>query len=60
MPQIDFHIDASLLGSIEKVGYQWKRILILLSDLVETSEVNAESEGAILFLDKQYRHAMWV
>ena len=49
MPQIDFHIDVSFPGSIEKVRYQWKWIPILLSDLIETSEVNAESEGAICY-----------
>ena len=58
MLQINFCIDASLPGSVEKVRYQWKRIPILLSDLIETSEVNTESEGAISFLDKQYRCAM--
>ena len=52
MLQINFRIDASFLGSIEEVGDQWKRIPILLSDLVETSEVYAKSEGAIPFLDK--------
>ena len=52
MLQINFHIDVSLLGSIEEVGDQWKWILIPLSDLVETSEVYAKSEGAIRFLDK--------
>ena len=58
MLQIDFHIDVSLPGGTEEVGYQWKQILILLCDLVETSEVNAELEGAIPFLDKQYRCAV--
>ena len=52
MPQIDFRIDASLPGSIEEVSDQRKRIPILLSDLVETSEVYTKSEGAIPFLDK--------
>ena len=58
MPQINFHIDASFPRGVQKVGNQRKRIPILLSDLVETSEVNAESEGAIPLLDKQHRRAM--
>ena len=56
--QIDFRIDASLLGSIKEVSDQWKRIPILLSDLVETSEVYTKSEGVIPFLDKQHRCAV--
>ena len=52
MPQVDFHINVSLPGSIEEVSNQWKQIPILLSDLVETLEVYAKSEGAIPFLDK--------
>ena len=52
MRQIDFRIDACLPGSIKEVGDQQKQIPILLSDLVETSEVYAKSEGAIPFLDK--------
>ena len=52
MLQINFHIDAGFLRGVQQVGDQWKRIPILLSDLVETSEVNAESEGAIPFFDK--------
>ena len=55
MPQIDFRIDASFPRGIEEVGNQWKQIPILLSDLIEASEVYAESEGAIPFLDKQDR-----
>ena len=58
MPQINFNIDVSLPGGVEEVGYQWKGIPILLSDLVETVEVNTESEGAIPFLEKQHRRAM--
>ena len=59
MPQIDFRIDASFPRGVEKVGDQRKRIPILLSDLVEASELNAKSEGAIPFLDKQHRCAVW-
>ena len=52
MLQINFRIDAGFPRGVQQVGDQRKRIPILLSDLVETLEVNAESEGAIPFFDK--------
>ena len=38
---------------VEEVGDEWDWVPILLSDLVEVSEVDTESQGTILLLRKE-------
>jgi len=41
---------------VEEVGDERDQVPILLSDLVDVSEVNTESQGAVLLLGKENRH----
>ena len=43
----------------EEVGDKRDWVPILLSDLVEVSEVKTESQGAILLLGKEIRCSLW-
>ena len=49
----------SFSGGLEKVGDEWKWILIFLCDFVKAAEINAEAEGAILFTDKKNGGTVW-
>ena len=44
---------------VEEVGDEWDWVPILLSDLVEVSEVDTESQGTILLLCKENGCATW-
>jgi len=46
-------IDACFSGAVQQVRDQGKRVTILLGDFVQTTEVNAETESAVLFLSKR-------
>ena len=53
MSKVNLGIDLSLARHVEKVGNEWKWILILLHNFVESSIVNAEAKRTILFLDEE-------
>ena len=59
MLEVKCSVDASLSGGLEKVGDEQKWIPIFLHDFVKTTEIDAEAEGAILFMDKKNRGAVW-
>ena len=59
MLQVECSVDASLSGGLEKIGDERKWIPIFLCDFVETMEIDAEAEGAILFTDEKDRGAVW-
>lgn len=44
MLEVDLGVYPSLAGGVEKVGYERKRVVVLLGDLVEGSEVHAKTE----------------
>jgi hypothetical protein len=50
MVEINFGIDLCLLGTLEEVGNAGKRVVVFLGEFVETAEVNAETESAVLLL----------
>ena len=51
--KVDLGIDSSLVRHVEKVGNEWKQILILLHNFVESSIVDTKAKRTILFLDKE-------
>ena len=53
MSEVKRSVDASLSGGLEKVGDERKWIPIFFCDFVKTTEINAEAEGAILFMDEK-------
>ena len=59
MSEVKHSVDVSLSGSLEKVRDEWKWILIFLCDFVKATEINAEMEGAILFMDEKNRGTVW-
>ena len=59
MLEVERSVNASLSGRLEKVGDEWKWILIFLRDFVKTMEIDAEAEGAILFTDEKNGGAVW-
>ena len=59
MSEVERSVDASFSGRLEKVRDEQKWILIFLCDFVKTTEINAEAEGAILFMDEKNRGAVW-
>ena len=53
MSKVECSVDASFSSRLEKVGDEWKWIPIFLRDFVNTMEIDAEAEGAILFMDER-------
>ena len=53
MLKVDLGVDLSLAKHVEKVSNEWKRILILLCNFVESLIVDAKAKRTILFLDKE-------
>jgi hypothetical protein len=53
MPEIDFGVDLCVARGIQEVRDAWERVAIFLRDLVESSEVNAKTEGTILLADEE-------
>ena len=53
MSEVKRSVDASFSGGLKKVGDEWKWIPIFLRDFVKTTEIDAEAEGAILFMDEK-------
>ena len=50
--EVELGVDLCTAKLIKEGGDKWDQVPILLSDLVEVSEVNAELQGAILLLRK--------
>jgi len=48
MAEINLGVDPCLLGTLEEVGDAGKRVAVFLGEFIETAEVNAEAESAIL------------
>ena len=44
MAEVDFQIDSCFMWAVEEVGDAGQGIAVLLHDLVQTAEVNAEAE----------------
>src|SRR5882724_787686 len=55
MLEVYLGIDACFSGAVQQVRDQGKRVMILLGDFVQTTEVNAETESAVFFLSKKDR-----
>ncbi|KAF8328928.1 uncharacterized protein EI90DRAFT_2924823 [Cantharellus anzutake] len=58
MPEVESGIDSGTARcmsgtALKAVRSQWKWVAIFLGDLVQPSEVNAKSEGSILFADEE-------
>ena len=53
--EIKLGVDLCTAKLVKEVGDEWDQVPILLSDLVEVSEVNAELQGAIFLLSKEDR-----
>jgi len=51
--EVELGVDLCAVQLVEEIGDKWNWVLILLSDLVEVSEVNTELQGAILLLHKE-------
>ena len=52
VPEIKFCIYASLPGSVEEIGDERKRIVILLRDPIKSPVVNAQPEATVLLLNE--------
>ena len=59
MSEVEHSVDASLSGGLEKVGDEQKWIPIFLHDFVKATEIDAEAEGAVLFMDKKNGGTVW-
>ena len=57
--EVELGVDLCAAQFVKEVCDEWDQVPILLSDLVEVSEVNTESQGAILLLCKENRCAHW-
>jgi hypothetical protein len=53
--EVDGGVDSGLACGRQEVGDERKRVPIFLGDSVEPSEVDAEAEASILFLDEKDR-----
>ena len=53
MSKVDLSIDLSLARGIKKVSNEWKQILILLCNFIESSIVDAKAKRTILLLDEE-------
>ena len=51
--EVELGVDLCTAKLVEEIGDKWNWVPILLHDLVEVSEVNTESQGAMLFLEKR-------
>lgn len=58
MSEVDLGVDTGLPRAIEEIGDTWKWITVLLRDFVETTEIHAEPERAVLLPDEEYRSAV--
>ena len=58
MMEVDSGVEASFARGIGKVVDEQKRVLIFLHDFVQTMEIAAQTQRAILLLSKENRHAM--
>jgi hypothetical protein len=50
MAEINLGVDPCLFGSLEEVGDARKRVAVFLGEFVETAEVDAKTESAVLLL----------
>src|SRR5882724_5614007 len=57
--EVELGVDLCAAQLVEEVGNKWNWVSILSSDLVEVSEVNTESQGAVLLLSKEDRGTTW-
>ena len=57
--EVELGVDLCTAQLVEEVGDEGDWVLILLSDLVEVSEVDTESQCAILLLHKENRCTTW-
>src|SRR5882724_9557919 len=57
--EVEFGVDLCTAQLVEEIGNEWNQVVILLSNLVEASEVHTESQGAILLLSKEDRCTAW-
>ncbi len=57
--QVNIGEDCGALRPLQKLINSWKRVSVFDSHLVEGSVVHAHAHAAVLFLDKQYRSAIW-
>ena len=53
--EVKLSVDLCAAQLVKEVGNEWNWVSILSSDLVEVSEVNTESQGAVLLLSKEDR-----
>ena len=57
--EVELGVDLCTAKLVKEVGDEWDWVPILLSNLVEISEVNTKLLGAILLLGKQNRFTCW-
>ena len=58
MAKINLGIDSGTARSVQEIRNERERIAILAGDAIETSEVHAKTEGAVLFANKEDRSAV--
>ena len=59
MSEVEHSVDVSFSGGLEKIRDERKWIPIFLCDFVMTTEIDAEAEGAILFMNEKNGGTMW-
>ena len=57
--EVELGVDLCTAKLVKEVCDQWDWVPILPSNLVEVSEVDTESQGAILLLGKENRCICW-
>ena len=59
MSQVDLSIDSRLAGCVQQVIDQREWIPVFFQDPVYSSEVAAESQGAVVFLYEEHWGSVW-
>ena len=57
--EVDFHIESCLLWAVKEVRDAGQGVVVLLHDLIQTAEVNAEAECSILLAYEQNQSSTW-
>ena len=58
MAEIDLSVYTGLARSVKEIGNKRKRVTVAFGDLVESSEVNAQTERTIFLAYEEYRSSM--
>ena len=58
MAEVEFSIQVHRMRRVKKIGNEKKWVSVFFRDLIQTVEIDAESEFTSLLLDEEYRSSM--